>query len=364
MATIIILSIALTIIFSVIIFLIIRRATHHNVNTVQSLLKQGKSSHSIDILKKMISKDPKNVDNHFLLAKAFLMENKAELAFMEVKKINQIGEFSANCTERDFRKMSSKLYMQFGQPDEALKDYLLLIKLDPYESENYFNVGVLFEDRQKSGKAVNYYKKTIELSPRHAGAYLHLGMIMFNSKRYKDAKYYLDSALKYDETNFITYFYMGKIAKENKDYVSAIEQFEKALRDKSIKLKALIERGICFIRLKKFDSAITELDKSLSLISKDPEVKASEQQLLYIHYFMAMAFEQVRDLDKAIEHWQFISQRKRNFKDVSEKLSQYKELQENDNMKDYLTSGKDEFVDICKSICAQINLTTQDVKGD
>lgn len=362
MNTIIILSIAITMVFTLIVFLIVKKAGNHNISSIQTLLKQGKAAHSIEILKKIIAKDPQNVDAHFLLARAFMMEEKPELAFMEVKSINKIGEFSAVCPEKDFRKLSSKLFLQFNMPDEALKDYLLLIKLSPYESENYYNVGLLFEDRQKSSKAINYYRKTIELDQRHAGAYLHLGMIMYNSKRFKDAKMFLESALKYDETNFVTYFFLGKIAKEIKDYPVAIAAFEKALRDKSVKLKALIERGICFIALKKFDTAITELDKALTLISKDLEIKVSEQQILYTHYFIAMAYEQERDLDKAIEHWQYIKNKKKNFKDVSEKLSQYKELQENDNMKDYLTSSREEFIEICKAICQQINLSGQDIK--
>jgi len=108
----------------------------------------------VEPLKKMISKEPKNVDTHFLLAKAYMQQEKPELAFMEIKTIN------------------------------------------PYESLNYYNVGVLFEERNKSSKAVNYYKKTIELDPRHAGAYLHLGIIMFNSKRMKEAKFYLDQSIK------------------------------------------------------------------------------------------------------------------------------------------------------------------------
>lgn len=362
MTTIIILSLAITAIFGIFVFLIVRRATNHNISSIQTLIKQGKSLQSIDILKKIISKDSQNVDAHFLLAKAFMMEGKPELAFMEVKSINKIGEFSAVCPEKDFRQLSSKLFLQFNQPDEALKDYLLLIKLAPYESENYYNIGLLFEDRQKSSKAINYYRKTIELNPRHSGSFLHLGLIMYNSKRLKDAKSFLDSALKYDDTNFTTYFYLGKIAKEGKDYASAIVLFEKALRDKGIKLKALLERGICFIALKKYDTAITELEKVLTLISRDKEIEVSEQQQLYTHYFLAMAFEQERNLDKAIEHWAIINKKKKNFKDVSEKLSQYKELQENDNMKDFLTSSRDEFVEMCKIICSEINLTAQDIK--
>ncbi|MBN2618991.1 MAG: tetratricopeptide repeat protein [Spirochaetales bacterium] len=362
MATIIILSIALTLIFGIIVFLMVRRATNHNISSIQTLVKQGKTSHAIDLLKKSIAKDPQNVDAHFLLAKAFMAENKAELAFMEIKTINKIGEFSAICPEKEFRQLSSKLFLQFGKHDEALKDYLLLIKLSPYESNNYYNVGLLFEERQKSAKAVNYYKKTIELDPRHSGAYMHLGMIMFNSKRYKDAKNYLDMAIKYDDSNFAVYFYIGKIFKEGKDYISALEAFEKSLREKTLKFKALIERGICYISLSKPDLGIAELEKAISYGERDSEANVTEQQNLYAHYFLAMAYEQIRNLDRAIEHWQFINNKKKNFKDVSEKLSQYKELQENDKMKDYLTSNKEEFIEICKAVCEKINLAAQDIK--
>lgn len=360
--TIIILSLALITVFGIIVYLIVRKANNHSIPSIQTLIKQGKSSQAIDLLKKIITKEPQSVDAHFLLAKAFILENKPELAFMEIKSINKIGGFSAVCPELEFRKLASKLFLQFNLPDEALKDYLLLIKLEPYEADNYYNVGILFEDRQKSNKAINYHRKAIDLDPRHAGAFMHLGLIMFNAKKLKDAKTFLDSALKYDDSNFIVHFYIGKIFKESKDYISAIASFEKALRDKSVKLKALIERGICFIALKKYDTAITELEKALTLVSKDKEIIFSEQQLLYTHYFLAMAFEQTRNLDKAIENWVLINNKKKNFKDVSEKLSQYKELQENDNMKDFLTSSREEFIEICKVICTEIKLTAQDIK--
>lgn len=362
MNTLIIISLLIALVFTFLIVLIIRKASNHNVSSIQTMIKQGKPGQAIEPLRKLITKDPHNVDAHFLLAKAFIGDNKPELALMEVKTINKLGEFSPICPEKDFRKLSSKLFMQFNQHEEALKDLVLLIKLAPYESENYYNVGLLFEERQKSSKAAKYFKKTTELEPRHAGAYLHLGMIMFNSKRYKEAKHYLEQAIKYDETSFITYFYLGKIAKEARDFTGAVSAFEKSLRDKSIKLKALIERGLCYIALNKYETAATELEKAITLVTKDTEVQATEQQILYANYFLAMAYEQLRNLDKAIDLWELIYKKKRNFKDVAEKLSQYKELRENDNMKDYLTSTHDEFVEICKAICTQLKLTTQDIK--
>ena len=62
-----------------------------------------------------------------------------------------------------------------------------------------------------------------------------------------------------------------------------------------------------------------------------------------------MCFEKSRQIDKAIEQWTEIYKRNKAFRDVSAKLSEYKDLQSNDYMKDYLTSSNDEFLLICKN---------------
>ncbi len=54
-------------------------------------------------------------------------------------------------------------------------------------------------------------------------------------------------------------------------------------------------------------------------------------------------------IDKAIEQWESIYKKTKNFRDVAGKLTEYKDLQANDFLKDYLTSSNDEFVEICKN---------------
>ena len=62
----------------------------------------------------------------------------------------------------------------------------------------------------------------------------------------------------------------------------------------------------------------------------------------------------MRKIDKAIEQWEFIYRRNKGFRDVGSKLSEYKDLQANDFMKDYLTSSDEEFILICKNLCERI----------
>ena len=285
-------------------------------------------------------------------------QNKPELALMEFKTVNEIGIFEGYTKEEEFRQMIAILYERFNQAEEALKEYLLLIKLQPKQPDYYLKVGELFEQRNKSDKARKYFRKAIELNPRLAKAHQRLGYILYRSKKHLEAKSEFEAAIKYDPANYEAHFYQGKIQKENHDYVAALVSFEKAQRDPDLKIKALIERGSCYMNMNSFDKAATELERAIKL-SSDPGSK----ETLYARYFLSICYERDRRFDEAIEQWELIYKKKPSFKDVAEKLSQYQELRTDDHMKDYLTSSPSEFFDICKAITTgPMELTIRDIK--
>ena len=61
----------------------------------------------------------------------------------------------------------------------------------------------------------------------------------------------------------------------------------------------------------------------------------------------------MRDLDRAIEQWEAIHAITPNYKDVAEKLSQYRDLRSNDYMKEYLTVSSESFLKLCKAVTEQ-----------
>jgi tetratricopeptide (TPR) repeat protein len=97
------------------------------------------------------------------------------------------------------------------------------------------------------------------------------------------------------------------------------------------------------------DKAIPEFDRAVRSITDE-----AGQDALYARYFLALCYEKTRDLDKAIAQWDKIYSVKKNFRDVGEKLSQYQELRSDDRMKDYLTSGSQDFIEICKAMAGQV----------
>ena len=324
--------------------------------TVANFQKQGKHSSAIRITKQILEKEPRNAEAHFLLAISYKAEHKDEIALMELKKVNELGSFGGYCKENEFRLIIAELYEQFNQPEEALKEYILLIKLMPTIGDYYFKAGKLFENRNKADKAVQYYRKAIQLTPRLSAAHYSLGFILFKARKKVEAKSEFEDALKYKPDLYAAHFYLGKLQKGNHDYIPALLSLEKASRDQEYKVKSLVERGSCYMSLKSYDKAIVELERGIKLTTN-----ASSPETLYARYFLAACHENERDFESAIDQWEEIYAKKPNFQDVAEKLSQYQDLRSDDKMKDFLTSGTLEFQEICKALTNSLGLNITEI---
>jgi tetratricopeptide (TPR) repeat protein len=339
-------------------FVVKSLAVPKKVEALAGLIKRGKTQTAIKTAKIILGKNQKNAEAHYYLGKAYLAEGKTELALMEFKAVNQIGIIGKDIPEADFRQNLAQLFVRYSQPEEALKEYVLLIKLQPDKADHYYWAGKLFSERNRTDMAENYLKKAAELNPRDGKIHYELGLMLYKDKKAGEAKAELEAALKYQQDNAQAHFYLGKLQKDSKNYQDALGSFEKAARDAQFKVRALVERGGCFMSLNAVDKAIPELERAVRAITDE-----SGQDSLYARYFLAMCFEKTRDIDKAIVQWDKIYAQKKNFRDVGEKLTQYQEFRADDKMKDYLTSGQQEFLELCKAVVTQsMDLNVKDIK--
>ncbi len=261
--------------------------------------------------------------------------------------------------EIPFRREIAGLFMRFNQPDEALKEYLLLLQKDPNTAENYFQVGMLFESRNKAAKAVGYYRKAIQLQRGHGRAYLRLGLLLYRAKKPTEAKQFLEKALRYVPDAYEAYYYLGRIEKENKDYNAALQAFEWATKSAEFKSKALIERGTSYMEMNDIERAVGELERAIS------HVKAPDAgDALWAHYFLASCYERLRKIERAIEHWEAVYKAKPGFQDVAEKLSQYQDLRQDDVVKDFLTASQNDFRSMCERAVTAMGFTVQSMADE
>lgn len=314
------------------------------IDAIPRFIKQGKTQNAIKLAKQILAKDPKNYMAHYYLGKAYVKENKTELAIIEYKNVNENALFGEGLDELAFRREYSQLLLKYNQQNEALKNFLLLTKLAPQDADNFYQVGYIYEQQNRYDLALGFMQKCAMLDKKHARAHAEIGLMLYRTKQFNEAKKEIDLALKLSPETYSSYYYLGKILKDAKDLQGAIKAFEKAQRDQDIKQKAIIEHGSCYMMANKFDNAMVDFQRAIELDKNN-----SLAETLYARYFLAACYEKCRKIDKAIEQWEQIYKRNKAFRDVSAKLSEYKDLQANDFLKDYLTCSNDEFPMICKN---------------
>ncbi len=353
----IIASILLGIAVAVVAFFFVRSILiPKRVETLRTLLRQNKTQAVIKAARQLIAKDPRNADAHYLLGLAYDQENKHELALMELKTVNQIGNFDGLVEEVPFRQKIAALYADFHQPEEALKEYLLLLKRNPNDAGCYYNIGRIFEERNRSDKAVQYYKKACDLDPRNAGAHTRLGLLLYRAKRSVEARAALDAAVRIQPENHEAWYYIGRILKESRDCIAAMSAFEKSSREPSLKVRSLVERGACLVSLGSPERAIPELERAAKLADE------GSNESLYTRYVLAHCYERTNRIEDAVDQWELIHSKKPTFRDVAEKLATYQDLRANDRMKDYLTVGRDTFLELCKRLTESLGLAVRDAR--
>ena len=351
--------IALAAIIAVAIIIIVRLVFQpKRVKTIANLYKQGKYSQASRLARQIIAKDNRNADAHYFLGLCYDAEGKHEIALMEFKTVNQLGKFDDFVPENQFRKKIAELYLKFNQTEEALKEYLMLVKKDENNHEYYYLIGSLFEKRQRPDKAVNYYKKAINLNERHADSHARLGSLYYRAKRFSDARTYLDKAVRLNPDNTQGSYYLGKIHKDAHDFAAALSAFEKASKDPELKVKSLAERGACYINMGDVDRAFAELSRAVK-IAKDHR----DAEVLYARYLLGYIYEKDRKIEEAIEQWEEIYKVRQDFRDVADKLTNYQDLRTDDSLKDFLIANQEEFFEMCRKVTSVMKFVVHEISS-
>jgi tetratricopeptide (TPR) repeat protein len=355
--------------FAVLLFFTIKMLlSPRRVESLGVLIKQGKTGPAINSAKRLIARDSRNAEAHYYLGLAYHAEKKDDDAYREFKILNHLSIQGKLIPEQNYRQTLAQLYVSHGETEEALKEYLLLIKLAPRQGEFYFQAGKLFGERGKGDTAREYLQKAAELSPKNGDIYCELGILCYKGKKAPEAKAALERALRFQKENSRAWFYLGKLQKDVKEYAGALGAFEKAAGDPEFRVKALVERGGCYMAQNNIDRALPDLEKAVAAIKDE-----SANDSLFARYFLGLCFEKRREIDKALVQWEQIYAQKKGFKDVGEKLSEYREFKaggktgtpgQGDDMKAYVTASNSGFTELCKTIVREaLELQVQSARG-
>ncbi len=326
------------------------------VEELSEMLKEGQLGPAIKKLQKMLEENDRDPYIHFLLAEAYNMQKNYQQALLEYKQVLKIGKFDSKVREEVVRSRLAKLYMQNRNLEEAKKEYLILTKLDPTNGDNFYQVGLLFENAGFGDKALPYYKSAVKVSRNHAEAFYHIGILEYNINNIQEAKVALTEAVKLNPQLYGAHYYLGLCLKNQKDYEWALKEFDVALKDDTLKSRAYLARGLCFLEKEQYQQAMAEFEKGLAITPKSSEME------LHLRYNISICAERRRDFHTAIANWERIYDVNPKYKDVADKLKTYEEFRTDDAIKDFMIASPGKFEQISRKIIESMELSILDLQ--
>jgi tetratricopeptide (TPR) repeat protein len=311
-------------------------------DALTKLIEAGQYKRAATEAQAMIKKNERNHRAHYMLGLCYFHTKQLGQALYEFRLLTRLNRYDDVVKEEEVRNKLAEIYLGMGQLEEAQKEFLLLVKLNPSNYEIMFKIAKIFFERNFLDQAYAYFLKVVAVNAKHAEAYFYIGQILFQNKKGNEALSYFNSAIKCDPQLHKANYFLGVINKNNSNFHQAIACLDDAQKDGEYRQRARLLKGQCLFESGDFPKALVELERAAKDITEEDAIA------LAIRYSLAATYERLRDLPAAIEQWERIAKVKPGYNDVLEKLSAYQELRTDDKLKDFLTASVAGFEDLCR----------------
>lgn len=178
--------------------------------------------------------------------------------------------------------------------DNAILNYEQAIELAPNYIQAYNNLGVAYEHKGETAKAIPLYEKAIELNPQLSVAYNNLGNIYCVKGEIDKAISFFEKAVELDPKYSEAYNGLGNAYQEKGDIDKAIPQYEKAIELNPNYSEAYNDMGLAYYHQGNLDKAIPSIEKAIDLNPEDASA----------YFNLGLAYKKKGDLDKAIQYFE------------------------------------------------------------
>lgn len=330
--------------------------TPKKIEEIAKMIENGQTGMAIKKLNEILEKDDRDSYAHYLLAKAYKLENNIQYAILEYRQVLKLAKFDDKVKEAEVRSILAAIYNDRNAEEEARKEYLILTQIDSLNFNNFYQLGVILFNAGSYEKALSYLKKSAALNTKHDMSYYYTGQTYYRLGQYADARQALLEAIKIEHTNYKAHYFLGLVLRQLGDYEWALKEFEVAGKSEELRVKCYLAKGTCYLERDQYPKAVLEFEKGLRYARKGSDSEIN------LRYFMAEAQEKMRDLQSAIQNWEAIYKIKKNFRDVKSKLNKYSDFRQDDNVKDFLIAGTAQFEIICRKMLDVLGLNISEIE--
>ncbi len=184
----------------------------------------------------------------------------------------------SNPNDADAYFQRGLVYNNMNQNTQALRDYEQFLKMKPNYAPALFNLGSTYANLGDFENAASAFSRTLEITPNDPDCYLYRGMCEQQLSKNNLALADFDKAIELNKS-LDPYLRKAEVLEDEREFSKAEQNYEEAIRHYPKEAILYCHRGIFFGNRKKYDQAIEDFNKAISLDNKNGEYYADRAQI-------------------------------------------------------------------------------------
>ena len=229
-------------------------------------LKENDTDKVIEMLDKLIEKDPNNPTAYMLRG---FYQNEPDKA---IEDFNKVIELNPNDAEAYLNRGDASWHKK-GEPDKAIEDYTKAIELKPNFIDAYFNRGKVLAEQGKYDEAIEDYRKTTDFDLDYRDVHtlieevmLDKGITLLEEGEYDKAIYTFEEILDVNQDFSYAYYNCGIAWERKRKYDKAIEYYNIAIElEPDNNENYYNNRGVVLLKTGEYEEAIANFDKAIEI---------------------------------------------------------------------------------------------------
>ncbi len=319
------------------------------VRRAEELFGENEILRASEIVKLVLEKKKDYVPARYLRAKILMAQKQFLLAISELNSILQMPDVKKFLSESEIHYHLADLYNQTQQWQKEIEEYKIILTFNSGDVRANYRVGHALYRNHKYREVKEHLTIAMDGDPSLSDCLLPLGVSSYHIGDYDDAESFLLKALENNPNLAEAQYYLGLIFMKKTDHETAIRMFENARRDGRFLLKSLHMLGEIYFENGVYDKAVEMLEQGIG------RLKSDDEESLSFRYRLAESYEVQNRINEAMYHWELISKKNPDYRDVRIKMDDYHRILNNENMKLVFSQSLDELQPLLVEIISSLN---------
>jgi tetratricopeptide (TPR) repeat protein len=199
--------------------------TSAQIHIAYLLDDRGESDKAIDIIKKAIEVDNKNIDLYTILASLFESQKSYDKAIEVIKE-----GFKNDDKNIDLIFRFGVVLDKSGDKDGSIKQMRRILEIDPNNADSLNYIGYSYAEKGINlDEAMDLIQKALKIKPESAYIIDSLGWVYYQKGLYDEALEYLEKAFSLLSDDSTIAEHLGDVYLKKSNYERSLEMYQKAL---------------------------------------------------------------------------------------------------------------------------------------